>query len=72
MKAKRMVRAIAAGVMALSVMMMGATVRPAAADTGHLKIGVLTCAAGVEVGRLITPSEQRASPARDVPSSCRS
>jgi len=58
MKAKRMVRAIAAGVMALSVMLMGATVQPAAANSGHLKIGVLTCAAGVEVGLLITSGEK--------------
>lgn len=54
----RMVRGIAAGLMALSVVTMGGAVQPAAAASGHVKIGVLTCAAGVEVGLLITSGEK--------------
>lgn len=55
---KRMARGIAAGLMAIAVATMGAGAPPAAADTGHVKIGVLTCAAGVEVGLLITSGEK--------------
>jgi hypothetical protein len=57
MELKRIVRGIAAGVMALSVMTMGLGTTPASA-TDHVKIGVLTCAAGVEVGLLITSGEK--------------
>ena len=57
MELKRFARTIAAGVMTLSVLTMGLWTTPASA-TDHVKIGVLTCAAGVEVGLLITSGEK--------------
>ena len=54
---KRTARWMVAGLMALSVMTMGLGTTPASA-TDHVKIGVLTCAAGVEVGLLITSGEK--------------
>lgn len=52
----KLARSIAAGLMAVAVVTAGSVV-PSAAG-GHIKIGVLTCAAGVEVGLLITSGEK--------------
>jgi hypothetical protein len=53
----RIARSIAAGLMAVALMTAGTAV-PSSAASGHIKIGVLTCAAGVEVGLLITSGEK--------------
>ena len=53
---KRIARWMAAGLMVVSMTTIGAAPPAAAAD--HIKIGVLTCAAGVEVGLLITSGEK--------------
>lgn len=55
---RKFMSGIAAGLMALSVLSAGAAMQPASAAAGHIKIGVLTCAAGVEVGLLITSGEK--------------
>ena len=44
--------------MALSIVTMGLRYDRPAPATGQVKIGVLTCAAGVEVGLLITSGEK--------------
>ena len=54
---KRLVRRVAIGLAALSMASFVTTMQAPAAD-GHVKIGVLTCAAGVEVGLLITSGEK--------------
>ncbi len=53
---KRITGMVAAGLLAVSMVTVG-TVSPSSAST-HVKIGVLTCAAGVEVGLLITSGEK--------------
>lgn len=52
----KLARSIAAGLMAVAVVTAGTVVPSSAA--GHVKIGLLTCAAGVEVGLLITSGEK--------------
>ena len=53
----KLARSVAAGLMAVAMLTAG-TVVPSSAASGHVKIGVLTCAAGVEVGLLITSGEK--------------
>ena len=53
----KITRTIAAGLMAAAMVTAG-TVVPSSAASGHVKVGVLTCAAGVEVGLLITSGEK--------------
>jgi hypothetical protein len=50
-------RTLAAGLLAV-VMATAGGILPSSAASGHIKIGVLTCAAGVEVGLLITSGEK--------------
>lgn len=51
----RFLRSLIVGVAMLGAVVAG---NPASAASGHLKIGVLTCAAGVQVGLLITSREK--------------
>ncbi|MCB1499800.1 MAG: DUF992 domain-containing protein [Bauldia sp.] len=49
---------MATGLTLLALLAAGIPAQPAAAGQDHVKIGVLTCAAGVEIGLLITSGEK--------------